>query len=377
MQQEKFSLKDHLFNAEKVAFLASSIAKIHASFEKEAFEKDVLVAFPNLELKERIAYIRQCLRKYLPHDYREAVNIILSALPAPLDENLTDNDFGDFIYAPYNDFVAHYGCDAVNLEFSLAAIKEITKRFSAEDAIRFFINAFPTETMQTLLEWSKDSNYHVRRLSSEGSRPKLPWSQKINISPETAIPILDLLFADKTRYVTRSVANHLNDIAKINPDLVLHTLKNWRKSKQQDEKEMSFILKHATRTLVKLGNAEALELLGFGDNKGLTISNLQYDKIVKMNDKLHFSFSLLSEFGKALMIDYLVYFQSKQGSMSNKKVFKLQSIDAAENSTFNISKKHLFKDGMTTRQLYAGAHKVEIQVNGSVLASFEFELVSL
>ncbi len=375
MQQEKFSLKDHLFNAEKVAFLANAILTVYPSFEKKAFEKEIMEAFPQLELKERIAHIRQCLRKYLPSDYRKAVAVILKALPLPLNENLNDDDFGDFIHAPYNDFVAHYGCDAENLTFSLAALKEMTKRFSAEDSIRFFINAFPNETMKTLLEWTKASNYHVRRLCSEGSRPKLPWSQKINITVETALPILNNLFADKTRYVTRSVANHLNDIAKTQPDLVLETLAAWQKTKQQSEKEMNFIVKHATRTLVKLGNAEALALLGFGDNKGLTISDLQHEKIVKIGEKLAFSFSLYAEIEKPLMIDYLVHFQSKQGTMSNKKVFKLQSIKATENSIFQIKKNHFFKADMTTRQLYAGTHKIEIQVNGGVLASFEFELL--
>ncbi len=374
MQQEKFSLKDHLFNAEKVACLSDAIINIYPSFEKNAFEKETIEAFPQLELKERIAHISHCLRKYLPSDYREAVGIILNALPAPLNENLTDDDFGDFIHAPYNFFVAHYGCDAENLTFSLAALKEMTKRFSAEFAIRFFINAFPKETIQTLLEWSNDTNYHVRRLCSEGSRPMLPWAQKINISVETPLTILDNLFADKTRFVTRSVANHLNDIAKKQPNLVLKTLETWQKTKLQSEKEMNFIIKHATRTLVKLGNAEALALLGFGDNKGLTISNLQSETSVKIGDKLTFSFSLHSEIEKPLMIDYLVHFQSKQGTMSNKKVFKLQSIDAAANATIHIKKSHTFKADMTTRQLYMGTHKIEIQVNGGVLASFEFEL---
>ncbi len=376
MPEEKFSLKDHLFNAQKVAFLAQEIANVYPLFDKISFEKDVVAAFPRLELKERIAHIRQCLRQYLPSDYKSAVGVILKALPAPLDENKTDDDFGDFIYAPYNDFMAHFGCNATDLAFSLAALKEMTKRFSAEDAIRFFINAFPDQTMPTLLEWSKDKNYHVRRLCSEGTRPKLPWSQKINIAPETALPILYQLYADKTRYVTRSVANHLNDIAKINPDLVLKTLENWQKSQQQDDKEMLFITKHALRTLVKAGNAEALALLGYGDSVHIRLDNLQFDKMVKIGAQLNFSFALHAQVEKALMIDYLVHFQSKQGTMSNKKVFKLQSFEAvAAHSITPISKRHTFKADMTTRQLYAGTHKVEIQVNGTVLMAFEFELV--
>jgi hypothetical protein len=178
---EKFSLKDHLFNASKLELLAIPIQNVYAEFQTKEFKNEVLNAFPKLELKERIVHIRECLKKYLPKDFKEAVNILLKALPESLNENLTDDDFGDFIYAPYHDFVAHYGCSAEYLYFSLDALKEMTKRFSAEDAIRYFINKFPDETLKTLTEWSKDNNYHVRRLCSEGTRPKLPWSQKINI----------------------------------------------------------------------------------------------------------------------------------------------------------------------------------------------------
>lgn len=375
MQQEKFSLKDHLFNAEKVAFLAEAIAAVYPNFEKEKFQAETVSAFPNLELKERIAHIRQCLRMYLPSDYQAAVRVILAALPIPLDENLSDDDFGDFIHAPYSDFVAHYGCDAVNLDFSLAAIKEITKRFSAEYAIRFFINTFPSETMQALTDWAKDSNYHVRRLCSEGTRPMLPWAQKIVIKPEATLPILHQLFVDKTRFVTRSVANHLNDITKKNPDLVLEILQKWQNSKQQSEKEMAFIIKHALRNLIKDGNAKALALVGIGDSQGVTISDLQHDESIKMNNKLHFSFLLRAETAKPLLVDYIVHFQSKQSTMSNKKVFKLSAFDASPDVSISVKKSHVFRADMSTRQLYAGTHKVDIQVNGSVLASFEFELM--
>jgi 3-methyladenine DNA glycosylase AlkC len=373
-EKEKFSLKDHLYNAPKVAFLAEAIKNVYPSFEKEHFEQEILAEFPNLELKERIAHIRNCLKKYLPQDYRQAVNVILKALPAPLDESRTDDDFGDFIHAPYNDFVAHFGCTEADLHFSLAAIKEITKRFSAEDAIRYFINAFPDETMKTLLEWTSNSNYHVRRLCSEGTRPKLPWSQKINIAPEQTLPILDKLFADKTRYVTRSVANHLNDFAKIQSEIVLNTLENWSKSSKQQTTEMAFITKHSLRTLVKNGNENALSMLGFGNSEGITISDLSHDNEVKIDDYLNFSFKINTKQAKNVVIDYLIYFQSKQGTLSNKKVFKLQAVDMTADQTIDISKRHFFKGDMTTRKLYAGAHRAEIQVNGMVLEGFGFNL---
>ena len=372
--EERFSLKDHLFNPSKVAFLARSIVNVYPAFAQEKFQKEVVQAFPQLELKERIAHIRQCLRRFLPADYQEATTVLLQALPAPLNEELTDNDFGDFIYAPFSDFVANYGCSLEHLTFSLEAIKEITKRFSAEYAIRFFINAFPEETMATLLQWANDSNYHVRRLCSEGSRPKLPWAQKIHTSANDALPILHLLYADNTRFVTRSVANHLNDIAKIEPELVLETLKNWQASGRQSEAEMSFITRHSLRTLVKMGHPEALRMLGFGNSANIHLSALQFNTRAKVGDTLSFSFDLSSTETKTAAVDYILYFQNKQGLMASKKVFKLQTLVLSPSTPQTLSKRHVFRPNMTTRQLYAGTHQIDIQVNGTVLTSFQFEL---
>lgn len=346
---EKFSLKDHLFHSAKIAHLGQQIAAVYPEFDALNFHDTVVTAFPNLELKARIEHIRTCLRKYLPQDYKMAVNIILAALPAPLNENLSDNDFGDFIYAPYNDFVAHYGCSQELLAFSLSALKEMTKRFSAEDAIRYFLNDFPQETLTELNKWSKDSNYHVRRLCSEGTRPKLPWSQKINIAIEDALPLLHNLYADKTRYVTRSVANHLNDIAKTQPDLVLQTLKSWKESQLQSPSEMNFILKHSLRTLVKNGNKEALALMGFGDSQHISLLQLQFEEKVKIGDALGFSFLVNSLETKELAIDYILHFQSKQGTLSNKKVHKLKTFLATANASMEVSKRHVFRPNMTTR----------------------------
>jgi 3-methyladenine DNA glycosylase AlkC len=373
--KERFSLKDHLFNPEKVAFLANSIANIYPDFDSAGFQKEVVEAFPALELKKRIAHIRTCLKKYLPSDYKAATTVILKALPPPLNEDLTDNDFGDFIFAPFSDFVAQYGCTEAHLHFSLSALREITKRFSAEDAIRYFLNAFPKETLAALQEWTSDANYHVRRLCSEGTRPKLPWSQKINIYATEALPLLHLLYADKTRYVTRSVANHLNDIAKTHPQWVLNTLKHWQESGKQSDTEMQFIKKHALRTLIKDGHPEALSLLGFGDSLHITISDLIFTEQVKIGEALTFSFTLATQESKALVVDYILYFQSKQGTLSNKKVFKLQALNTVKNVPITLQKRHVFKPDMTTRQLYAGTHKVDIQVNGKVISEFSFELI--
>lgn len=372
--KEKFSLKDHLFKPDKIYFLAEKIVHVYPAFKKDKFIKEILDSFPNLELKERITHIRICLEHYLPKDYLKALEIILQALPEPLDNSLKDNDFGDFIYAPFHDYVAHNGCTKEHLKTSLSALKELTKRFSAEDAIRYFINAFPKETIETLKIWSTDENYHVRRLCSEGTRPALPWAKKIKLDVLEALPILDTLYSDSTRYVTRSVANHLNDLSKINPDLVIDLLEKWKTENKQSPEELNYIIKHALRTLIKKGHSRALTFLGFGESV-VHLSDLKFFETVSIGQYQEFSFEIYSPENQKIVVDYILYFQNKQGKMQNKKVYKIQSFQMKEEETKLISKKHYFKSDMSTRILYNGIHQIDIQVNGEILTSFTFDLI--
>lgn len=374
-QEEKFSLKDHLFNPVKIEKIATEIKQIYTDFEKDTFTQTVTEKFPELELKERIYHITDCLKKHLPNEYQSAVKVILKSLPEPCAPNLNDDDFGDFIYAPYHHFVAVYGCTKEHLTFSLNALEELTTRFSAEDAIRYFINAFPEETMQKMNQWAKHSHYHVRRLASEGSRPKLPWCQKISIPVEEPLSILEQLYSDSTRYVTRSVANHLNDISKVQPDLVIKALKKWKSTKKQKPKELDFIIKHSLRTLIKNGNTAALELIGINKNPPIEISSLKISERVKMDTHLLFEFEIKAKEDTTLLIDYVINFQNKKGEMNSRKVFKLKQVTLEKNETIKISKKHLMRQFMTTRTLYSGKHKLEIQVNGKVKINADFMLL--
>ena len=373
----KFSLKDHLFNSEKITKIASEIQAAYPQFDANAFVTTTLSKFPELELKARIEWIADVLKIYLPEPFQQATTLLLNALPAPCDPTKTDNDFGEFIYAPYAAFVAKHGCHQDHLEFSLNALKAITTRFSAEDAIRYFINAFPEKSLEVIKNWAQDSHYHVRRLASEGTRPKLPWSQNISLSPEQTIPILNMLFDDKTRYVTRSVANHLNDISKINPVLALTTLDQWKKSKRQTDSEMAYIKKHALRTLIKKGHPEAISSLGFSPNPDITISpiNLLQDA-VKIGQSVTFSFTVTAQKSERLVIDYILHFQNKAGVLANKKVHKLKQIELAKNQSIQLSKTHPLRANMTTRSLYPGEHKIEIQINGKKIESISFNLLS-
>lgn len=376
MAKEKtFSLKDLLFNEGKIKMLASRIKSTYSDFDDSTFVKNTVDKFPELELKQRIAWIREQLYIHLPNDYPKAVDILIKSLPERLDPSRTDDDFGDFIYAPFADYVANYGVIPVHLDTSLSALREMTMRFSAEDAIRYFINAFPEETFEKFEAWSEDENYHVRRLVSEGTRPKLPWAQKIHIDIEKPIPLLSKLYYDKTRYVTRSVANHMNDISKLNPDPVMDILESWQKSGKQEALEMDFIIKHSLRTLIKAGNERALEMLGFSKNPSIEISNLKIkDLNVKIGEALEFSFLINSKSDESLMIDYIMYFQNKNGQMKNKKVHKLKQVTLKSGEQYKVVKKHPLRE-MTTRTLYPGTHRVEIQINGGIVESLEFELV--
>ncbi len=373
-KKEKFSLKDELFNSQKVEKIAFEIKEVYSSFKATHFTKETLDKFPELELKERIYYIRDMLDKYLPNDYQEAVNILLLALPSELDTNKSDDDFGDFIYAPYSEYVTAYGCSEEQLDFSLQALREISKRFSVEFAIRDFINNFPTQTLEILEACAKSENYHERRLASEGLRPKLPWAKKLTIDYHAPLKHLELLYSDKTRYVTRSVANHLNDIAKVDAPLVIETLKRWKKSAKQEPKEMDFIIRHALRTLVKEGNEDALSMLGYSKKPPIKVKDIRlHNSSIKVGEALVFEVEIVALDDTMLMVDYVVHFQTKVGKLS-PKVHRLKKFELVKGENIVLKKRHPFRANMTTRILYAGEHLLEVQINGDIVAKDRFNL---
>ncbi len=371
---ERFSLKDHLFNEGKVNGLVKDIKRAYPVFKDKEFVRVVVGKFPELELMERIAFIAQCLRTYLPADYSEALAVLVDSLPPPCDPTLSDNDFGDFIYAPYGHFVSVYGCEKTYLKESLAALKEITQRFSGEWAIRNFLNTYPKETLAELKRWSKDSHYHVRRLVSEGTRPNLPWAKKVKLTSADTLPLLEQLYTDKTRFVTRSVANHLNDIAKTEPNRVVETLKRWQGSGKQSPTEMQFIIKHSLRTLVKQGHKGALELLGHGSTKIALESFVIETPVVKVGESLIFTLVLKNtdKTVQSFVIDYVIDFMKANGGTS-PKVHKLATKTLNPGEEITLTKKHPLRV-MTTRKLYLGEHTVTIQVNGLTFPGQSFLL---
>lgn len=365
-ESKKNLLKDQLFNKRNVKHLANLIKNVYPKLNNTLFEKEILKKFPDLELKERIYWIRECIEKYLPNDYREALNILLKSI-----ENEPERE--DFIFVAFSDYVAVNGCDKSNLDKSLNALGEFTKYCSAEFAIRCFINEFPEETFIKMQEWSVSKNVHQRRLASEGLRPKLPWAKSINFDYKRGSTVLDNLFYDKNRYITRSVANHMNDISKIDPNFVIEKLEEWQTSKKQNEREMKYIIQHSLRTSVKKGHIKTFNFLGYNPNLKIKIRTLKIeDESISLGDTLKFSFEILAEANENLIIDYKIIYPANHNRRS-EKVFKIKKVKILEKEVIRIEKKHLFKK-MTTKKLNSGNYKLEIHINSKVVGSADFNL---
>ncbi|MFN0116342.1 MAG: hypothetical protein ACKVPY_16850 [Paracoccaceae bacterium] len=370
---EAFSLKDALFNAGTVGTLSSRFAAADPGFPRTAFEAEVLAAFPSLELKLRIAHIAAVLDRILPQDFDAAADLIERALPPPLDPGKSDDDFGSFIFAPLGEVVVTRGLEA-HFDRSMRALLALTQRFSMEFAIRPFLNRWPDRTLAVLSDWADHPHYHVRRLVSEGTRPRLPWGIGVGLAPGRTLPLLDRLHADPTRYVTRSVANHLNDIAKNHPALAVAAVERWRAQGRQDAGELGWMAGHALRTLVKNGHIPALRLLGFTPGEGVRVLRLRLDSAaVPAGGVLGFEVDLVAEADTRAVVDYRIDF-ARPGGKRAVKVFRLAPCDLLAGHTLTLAKRRRLLADATTYTLCPGRHGLAIGVNGKVLAEAPFEV---
>ncbi|MCL6285925.1 hypothetical protein M3P21_20620 [Ruegeria sp. 2012CJ41-6] len=365
-----FSLKDQLFNADKIAYLAGLFDEASGAFGHRAFEARVIARLPDLELKERIDWIAACLAEAVPGDLRTVAPVIIRALPEPLDPTLSDDDFGDFIFAPLGEWVVRVGADDPDL--SLDVLAELTQRFSMEWAIRPFLNADPGRVLDRMERWCDHDSYHVRRLVSEGTRPRLPWGQAVSLDLTDPLPLLDRLHADPTRYVTRSVANHLNDIAKKDADLVLGRVSDWRARGQQNAEELRWMTGHALRGLVKQGHPGAMTELGYDPDAELS-AVLNLPDTARIGEVLAFTVDLTAPRPTPVLVDYIIHFKRSGGKVS-PKVHKLKQT-RIETGALSLSKKHKLKGNATTFKLVPGSHLIEVQINGRTRASATFDLL--
>jgi 3-methyladenine DNA glycosylase AlkC len=272
----------------------------------------------------------------------------------------------------FPDFVEVFGLK--NFDESMDALEFFTEFGSSEFAVRQFVKLDQKRALEFFKKWSKSKNHHVRRLASEGLRPRLPWGEALNEfkkNPSMILPILENLKNDESEYVRRSVANNLNDISKDHPQLVVDLMKKWQKQKVEEK-----LIKHALRTLLKKGDKQALTLVGINCNnlsEKILIENFSLQKrSVKISQSLIFDFALRNQAsGEKIRLEYAVYFL-KQNGAHTKKIFQITTKNFAE-GVFNFSKKHHFRD-MTTRKHYAGEHLISLVVNGSEFQKLQFEI---
>lgn len=369
--EQTFQVRD-VFNENAVTQLAANLAGAWPEFDKEGFCQAINPRLKPLRFSERAAMIRDNLWEFLPRAYPRALAILLKALPPEVvEDDLTGYD--GFIVMPQNDFVAKYGLD--HYELSMQALYQMTKRFTAEGAIRAFILKYPERTLKLLSAWAEDENPHVRRLVSEGTRPRLPWTIQLKPfiqDPRPVLLLLEKLKTDPVLMVRRSVANNLNDIAKDNPDQVVNTLRRWRTI--QDE-GTQWLIRHAARTLVKQGNREALAVLGFEPKFKIAVSIIRLDKtVVTFGGDVTFSFEVKSQSKRAqnLVIDYVIHHVKANGKLA-PKVFKLTKKRLEAGETILLSKRHSFRP-ISTRRYYEGEHRISIQINGMEQVTAKFHL---
>jgi 3-methyladenine DNA glycosylase AlkC len=242
--------------------------------------------------------------------------------------------------------------------------------------VRPFIVKYPDEMMKQMLVWSKHTHWGVRRLASEGCRPRLPWAMalpNLKENPAPIFPILENLKNDPSRFVRLSVANNLNDIAKDHPQTVLDLAKRWK----GESEEVDWIIKHGCRTLLKQGHPEVMELFGFDPVKGVCIENFQISSPeVKIGDSLEFSFNLLNNNDRkaGIRLEYGIYYQKANGTLA-KKVHKISEKEYTGNSTTQITRKHSFRV-VTTRKFHPGLHQVAVIINGNEFEKHNFELIA-
>lgn len=359
------SFKDR-YQYDSLRKLAMQIQAVYDMFPIEDFLDSTMdETWDQLEFKQRIMQISKNLGTYLPNDYKTAIHIIDKVI---VNYDVCLDGFVSF----FPGFVELYGQDEENWDISMAALARYTPYASAEFAVRSFIINNEERMMAQMAIWAKNDNEHIRRLASEGCRPKLPWGQALTSfqkDPSPILPILEQLKDDPSLYVRKSVANNLNDISKTHPDLVIRLAKKWYgKNKRTD-----WIVKHACRTLLKNGNHEALKLFGFEANHSIKVDDFIILKdTIFIGEELTFLFKIEVKKAVKIRLEYAIDYVKANGKRS-RKIFQISQLDFPANTTKFYKKNHSFAN-VSTRKHYPGIHSITLIVNGIEYGTLNFEV---
>jgi 3-methyladenine DNA glycosylase AlkC len=350
----------------------SEILALHlADFNTINFKNSIFDAsWETRELKDRMKHIAMVLNQHFPQDFEKASQIILQIIDTLQQHKITEGSL-EFMFFP--EYIERFGID--DFENATYAMEVVTQFTSCEFAVRPFIIRYDTKMMDKMEKWSQHPNHHVRRLASEGSRPRLPWAialPKFKKDPTPLLTILENLKNDESEYVRRSVANNINDISKDHPDVVIAIAQKWKNNGSQTDA----LIKHGCRTLLKAGNKDILTYYNLHNTDHIITIDLFFKvKKVAMGESLVFSFSIKNTHIETttIRIEYAIYFLRQNGQL-NKKVFKISEREWAPNESKTIEKSHSFRP-ITTRKYYPGQQKLSIIINGKEELIGDFELV--
>lgn len=357
-------LKD-ILGPQALSIIADAGVSVTTRFDRASFLSAASDGLNTLSIMERVRHIADALYVALPGEYLEALEIIRAMAP-----QLTHG----FQAVAVTEFVARYGLG--DFDRSMDALTDLTRFGSAEFAIRPFLSQDPERTSAMMKLWSNSADEHVRRLASEGSRPRLPWASRIPslmVEPTWAAPILETLKADPSAYVRKSVGNHLNDIAKDHPDWLLDRLAKW----PTDNPHTVWITRHALRTLIKKGEPRALALIGAGHGASVSVRHFSIaPQLVRLGETIAIDAKLVSTStdDQRLVVDYRINYARARGKTA-AKVFKLRTLDLPTGQSATLRVRQAIRD-FSTRRHHPGRHEVELIVNGVTMASTAFGIAS-
>ena len=325
------------------------------------------------------AVVAQALQAHLPQDVPRALGVLVESMDPPMgidaagEPDAGDRPYSAFLYLPHSIYIGTHGLP--HFEAAMAAQHALTQRFTAEFCIRPYLLHHQGATLARLRDWAQDDNAHVRRLVSEGTRPRLPWAPRLPAfqnNPQLALPLLDALKDDPSSYVRRSVANHLGDIAKDHPDLAVGTARTWLQGAPAPREAL---VRHGLRFLIKRGDAAALDALGVGHAVALDVRAARVlPARARIGDKVRIEAELHNPTPQPqrVLADLKVHYVKAHGGAA-PKVFKLQTLDIPPGATVAVGKT-LSLQQMTTRTHYPGAHQVELVLNGRPQPLGQFQL---
>lgn len=371
----------NLINSRTVTQAAIHLHRAWPALDRQRFEQLAGNGLDALEMKARAMQIAQALDECLPAAFEQAADIVEAALApigTPNGANGSARDdvgLNGWVVWSLGEFVARrVGRVPADLHRGLQCLHALTQRFTAEFAIRPLLRDHPGEVWPVLMRWSDDASAAVRRLASEGSRPRLPWGLRLQASvvdPRPAFVLLEKLQDDPDDVVRRSVANHLNDIAKDHPEL----LADWLDQHLADANpERRTLLRHASRTLIKQGHPRVMAAWGIGGRFKGEATFAVAPKEVQVGDAVTLTLQLQSRSRSAqtLAVDYTMHHITARGTPS-PKVFKGWSLTLEPGETRTLSRRHSLKV-ITTRRYYAGWHAITVNINGAQVADAGFTL---